>query len=88
MNENLMVLVPMHLIERIQEELRLTCGTWAELDRCVQEAQSAELLPCDVRLPPATTFLAGTKISTMLMGVRMRAGRPPIDRLFKPESQA
>ena len=82
MEDELMVLIPMHLIERIRAEVRLQCGDWDELNRCIEAASDPKVLACDVRLPPATTFLAGTKVSTMLMSVQMRAGRPDRDRKF------
>ncbi|WP_213881249.1 hypothetical protein [Pseudomonas sp. dw_358] len=83
MEDDLMVPVPMAVIKRIQNELRLPCGIWDSLAKCVEQASNSAVLACDVRLPPATTFPAGTKVSTMLMGVQMRAGRPDRERKFK-----
>lgn len=46
---------------------------------------AAEVLPCDVRLPPYTTIRKGCKLSTLLTGIRARQGRPPEDLRFAAE---
>ena len=79
-----MIPLPLHLIERIRAEMRLGPGCWAEFDKWVEAAQTskADVLPCDVKLPPSTVFAKGTKVSTLLLGIEQRKSHPAHARVF------
>lgn len=79
-----MIPLPLHLIERIRAEMRLGPGCWAEFDKCVEDAltSTADVLPCDVKLPPGTVFAKGSKVSILLLGIEQRKGYPAHARVF------
>ncbi|MHC5125532.1 hypothetical protein ACYST8_05625 [Pseudomonas inefficax] len=76
-NQKLAIL-PMWVIDRIKEEMRLSPGTWETITKAVEAAEVPEKTACAVRLPPATTFAAGVSVASVLMAIKQRAG-------FKPE---
>lgn len=47
------------------------------------EAPRQDRLPCDVRLPPATTIRRGCKVETLMHAIQLREGRNDIDCIFK-----
>lgn len=68
------VTLPMWIIEAVRAEVRLEIHVWSEMARHVEEslARGDQVLPCDVKLPPATVFLKGTKVSTLMLGLQQR----------------
>ena len=69
-----LVTLPMWIIEAVRAEVRLEIHVWSEMARLVEEslALDEQVLPCDVKLPPATVFLKGTKVSTLMLGIQQR----------------
>jgi hypothetical protein len=69
-----LVTIPMWIIEAVRAEVRLEIHVWSEMARHVEEslARGEQVLPCDVKLPPATVFLKGTKVSTLMLGLQQR----------------
>jgi len=80
-----MVTLPMWIIEAVRAEVRLEIHVWSEMARHVDEslALGDQALPCDVKLPPATVFLKGTKVSTLMLGIQQRLTFPPHSREFE-----
>ena len=80
-----LVTVPMWIIEAVRVEVRLELHVWSEMARHVEEslARGEQVLPCDVKLPPATVFLKGTKVSTLMLGIQQRLDFPAHARAFK-----
>ena len=58
---------------RIDLEDRLK--TIAETARAALAAEEESVLPCDVRLPPATTIRKGCKLSTLTTALKAREGQ-------------
>jgi len=69
-----LVTIPMWIIEAVRAEVRLEIHVWSEMARHVDEslALGEQVLSCDVKLPPATVFLKGTKVSTLMLGIQQR----------------
>lgn len=69
-----LVTLPMWIIEAVRAEVRLEIHVWSEMARRVDESLvlGEQVLPCDVKLPPATVFLKGTKVSTLMLGLQQR----------------
>ena len=69
-----LVTLPMWIIDAVRAEVRLEVHVWSEMGRHVEEslAGGEQALPCDVKLPPATVFLKGTKVSTLMLGIQQR----------------
>ena len=80
-----LVTLPMWIIEAVRAEVRLEVHVWSEMGRHVEEslAHSDQALPCDVKLPPATVFLKGTKVSTLMLGIQQRLKFPAHAREFE-----
>ncbi len=72
-----MAFLPMWVIDRIKEEMRLSPGTWETITKAVEEAEVPEKTACAVRLPPATTFAAGVSVASVLMAIKQRSGLKP-----------
>lgn len=83
-----LVTIPMWIIEAVRAEVRLEIYVWAEMARYVDRAlaQGEQALSCDVKLPPATVFLKGTKVSTLMLGIQQRQHLCALFREFeKPQ---
>lgn len=80
-----LVTLPMWIIEAVRTEVRLEIHVWSEMARRVDEslALGEQVLPCDVKLPPATVFLKGTKVSTLMLGIQQRLTFPTHSRKFE-----
>ncbi|CAI8736479.1 HU-CCDC81_bac_1 domain-containing protein [Pseudomonas sp. IT-P44] len=80
-----LVTLPMWIIEAVRAEVRLEIHVWSEMARHVEEslALGDQVLPCDVKLPPATVFLKGTKVSTLMLGIQQRLSFPSHSREFE-----
>lgn len=82
--DHVMVQLPMWLIEQIRAEVRLTPGSWTELEACVERsvAFADQVLPCDVKLPPGTVIRKGVKLNTLLLAMKQRESVPEQFRIF------
>ncbi|MHC8299565.1 hypothetical protein [Pseudomonas sp. ZS1P83] len=80
-----LVTLPMWIVEVVRAELRLEIHVWSEMGRYVEEslAHGEQALPCDVKLPPATVFCKGTKVSTLMLGIQQRLTFPAHAREFE-----
>lgn len=80
-----LVTLPMWIIEAVRAEVRLEIHVWSEMARHVEEsiARDEQALPCDVKLPPATVFLKGSKVSTLMLGIQQRLTFPARAREFE-----
>lgn len=80
-----LITLPMWIIEAVRAEVRLEVHVWSEMVRHVEEslARGEQALPCDVKLPPATLFCKGTKVSTLMLGIQQRLNFPPHSREFE-----
>lgn len=69
-----LVTLPMWIIEAVPAVVRLEIHVWSEMARHVEESlvRGDQVLPCDVKLPPATVFSKGTKVSTLMLGIQQR----------------
>lgn len=79
-----LVTLPMWIIEAIRAEVRLELQVWSEMEKRVEESLTRDdlTLPCDVKLPPATLFHKGTKVSTLMLGIQQRLDFPAHSREF------
>ncbi|WP_027921544.1 hypothetical protein [Pseudomonas sp. URMO17WK12:I12] len=80
-----LITLPMWIIEAVRAEVRLEIHVWSEMARHVEEslARDDQTLPCDVKLPPGTIFSKGSKVSTLMLGIRQRLDFPPRAREFE-----
>ncbi|KAB0489733.1 hypothetical protein [Pseudomonas vancouverensis] len=80
-----LVTLPMWIIEAVRAEVRLESHVWSDMARHVEAslAQGEQVLPCDVKLPPATVFCKGTKVSTLMLGIQQRLKFPAHAREFE-----
>ncbi|MBC3948306.1 hypothetical protein [Pseudomonas folii] len=83
--EMVQVQLPMWVIDQIRADLRLTSGTWAVIEECVERpvAFADQVLPCDVRLPPGTVFAKGSKLSGLLLAMNQRENGSAINTTFQ-----
>ena len=74
----IMVQLPMWVIDQIRAEVKLTSGTWAVLESCVQRSVTFadQVLPCDVKLPPATILPKGSRLNNLLLAMAAREKAP------------
>jgi hypothetical protein len=49
----------------------------------ITEYLESARLPCDVRLPPATTIKRGCTLNTLLVGINARSAFPAIEQVFR-----
>lgn len=80
-----LVIIPMWIIETVRAEVRLEIYVWSEMARLVDEslARGEQVLPCDVKLPPASLFRKGTKVSTLMLGIQQRLAFPAHSHEFE-----
>lgn len=73
-----LVTLPMWIIEAVRAEVRLEVHVWSEMARHVEQslARGEQVLPCDVKLPPATVLLRGSKVSTLMLCIQQRLDFP------------
>ncbi|WP_238738855.1 hypothetical protein [Pseudomonas putida] len=81
-------ILPMWVIDRIKEEMRLGPGTWQAITDAVEQAEVPQALPCEVKLPPGTVFDQGSPLSTLLMAIAQRASQPAHAQVFCIEPPA
>lgn len=77
--------LPMWVIEQIRADSKLTSGTWAVIEECIERsvAFTDQVLPCDVKLPPGTVFAKGSKLSGLLLAMNQRENGSAINTTFQ-----
>ncbi len=79
-------ILPMWVIDRIKEEMRLGPATWQAITDAVEQAEVPQALPCEVKLPPGTVFDQGSPLSTLLMAITQRASQPTRVQVFNNDA--
>lgn len=77
-----MALLPMWVIDRIKEEMRLGPAAWQAITDAVEQAEVPQALPCEVKLPPGTVISQGTAVSTLMLAIQQRASQPAHAQVF------
>lgn len=80
--------LPMWVIDRIKEEMRLGPAAWQAITDAVARAEVPQALPCEVKLPPGTLVGQGSPLSTLLMAIAQRASQPAHAQVFSSEPEA
>ncbi|QLJ11712.1 hypothetical protein H0H12_10005 [Pseudomonas putida] len=81
-------ILPMWVIDRIKEEMRLGPAAWQAITDAVEQAETPQALPCEVKLPPGTVIGQGSPLSTLLMAIAQRARQPAHAQVFSKEPPA
>ena len=85
---NKLAILPMWVIGRIKEEMRLGPAAWQAITDAVEQAEVPQALPCEVKLPPGTVVGQGSPLSTLLMAIAQRASQPAHAQVFSSEPEA
>jgi len=85
---NKLAILPMWVIGRIKEEMRLGPAAWQAITDAVEQAEVPQALPCEVKLPPGTVLGQGSPLSTLLMAIAQRASQPAHAQVFSSEPEA
>ncbi|MFK0038145.1 hypothetical protein [Pseudomonas monteilii] len=85
---NKLAVLPMWVIDRIKEEMRLGPAAWQAITDAVEQAEVPQALPCEVKLPPGTVVGQGSPLSTLLMAIVQRASQPAHAQVFCSEPPA
>ncbi|WP_330508219.1 hypothetical protein V1687_17150 [Pseudomonas putida] len=80
-----LAILPMWVIDRIKEEMRLGPAAWQAITDAVEQAEVPQALPCEVKLPPGTVVGQGSPLSTLLMAIAQRASQPAHAQVFCSE---
>lgn len=83
-----LAILPMWVIDRIKEEMRLGPAAWQAITDAVEQAEVPQALPCEVKLPPGTVVGQGSPLSTLLMAIAQRASQPAHAQVFCSELPA
>ncbi len=81
-SSNKLAILPMWVIDRIKEEMRLGPAAWQAITEAVEKAELPQALPCEVKLPPGTVIGQGTAISTLMLAIQQRASYPAQAQVF------
>ncbi|WP_177447943.1 hypothetical protein [Pseudomonas sp. Irchel s3f19] len=87
-SSNKFAILPMWVIDRIKEEMRLGPAAWQAITDAVEQAEVPQALPCEVKLPPGAVIGQGTPLSTLLMAITERASQPAHAQVFSSEPEA
>ncbi|EKT4567258.1 hypothetical protein QEM43_002942 [Pseudomonas putida] len=87
-SSNKFAILPMWVIDRIKEEMRLGPAAWQAITEAVEQAEVPQALPCEVKLPPGTVLGQGSPLSTLLMAIAQRASQPAHAQVFSNEPAA
>lgn len=87
-SSNKFAILPMWVIDRIKEEMRLGPAAWQAITDAVEQAEVPQALPCEVKLPPGAVIGQGTPLSTLLMAITQRASQPAHAQVFSSEPEA
>lgn len=77
-----MAILPIWVIDRIKEEMRLGPAAWQAITDAVEQAEMPQVLPCEVKLPPGTVISQGTAVSTLMLAIQQRASQPAHAQVF------
>ncbi|MGV0315186.1 hypothetical protein ACKU3N_004575 [Pseudomonas putida] len=77
-----LAILPMWVIDRIKEEMRLGPAAWQAITDAVEQAEVPQALPCEVKLPPGTVIGQGTAVSTLMLAIQQRASQPAHAQVF------
>lgn len=86
-NAQKLAILPMWVIERIKEEMRLSPATWQTIMAAVEQAEVPQILPCEVKLPPGTVIGKGVPVSTLMMAIAQRERYPVHAQAFSEQHQ-
>ncbi|GLO44219.1 hypothetical protein [Pseudomonas putida] len=86
-SSNKFAILPMWVIDRIKEEMRLGPAAWQAITDAVEQAEVPQALPCEVKLPPGTILGQGSPLSTLLMAIAQRASQPAHAQVFGSEQE-
>jgi len=86
-NAERLAILPMWVIDRIKEEIRLGPAAWQAITDAVAHAEVPQALPCEVKLPPGTVIGQGSPLSTLLMAIAQRVSQPAHAQVFIPAAQ-
>lgn len=81
-SSNKLAILPMWVIDRIKEEMRLGPAAWQAITEAVEKAEVPQALPCEVKLPPGTVIGQSTAISTLMLAIQQRASYPAKAQVF------
>lgn len=81
-SSNKLAILPMWVIDRIKEEMRLGPAAWQAITEAVEKAEVPQALPCEVKLPPGTVIGQGTAVSTLMLAIQQRASYPAQAQVF------
>ncbi len=77
-----LAILPIWVIDRIKEEMRLGPAAWQAITDAVEQAEVPQALPCEVKLPPGTVIGQGAAVSTLMLAIQQRASQPAHARVF------
>lgn len=80
-----LAILPMWVIDRIKEEMRLGPAAWQAITDAVEQAEVPQALPCEVKLPPGTVIGQGTAVSTLMLAIQQRASQPAHAQVFSSD---
>lgn len=86
-NAQKLAILPMWVIDRIKEEMRLSPATWQVIIAAVEQAEVPQTLPCEVRLPPGTVIGKGVPVSTLMLAIAQRERYPVHAKSFAEQHQ-
>lgn len=79
--------LPMWVIEQIKEQMSLSPAAWLAITAAVEQAEVPQVLPCEVKLPPGTVIGKGVPVSTLMLAIAQRQGRPAHSLAFAEQHQ-
>lgn len=82
-----LAILPMWVIDRIKEEMRLSPAAWQVIIAAVEQAEVPQTLPCEVKLPPGTVIGKGVPVSTLMLAIAQRDRYPVHARAFAEQPQ-
>lgn len=86
-NAQKLAILPMWVIDRIKEEMRLSPAAWQVIIAAVERAEVPQTLPCEVRLPPGTVIGKGVPVSTLMLAIAQRERYPVHAQSFAEQHQ-
>lgn len=86
-NAQKLAVLPMWVIDRIKEEMRLSPATWQTIMAAVEQAEVPQTLPCEVKLPPGTVIGKGVPVSTLMLAIAQRERYQGHARSFAEQHQ-
>ncbi|WP_406833794.1 hypothetical protein [Pseudomonas asiatica] len=86
-NAQKLAILPMWVIDRIKEEMRLSPAAWQVIIAAVEQAEVPQTLPCEVKLPPGTVIGKGVPVSTLMLAIAQRERYPLHAQAFAEQHQ-